>query len=159
MKRKLFSMTGASAIALALVFGLAGCATTEMHLEEGSLILVIGDILPPPAAGRSQIEDGSYVCSRATILGGEEASDMLFGGGRITYKGKKYVPSRSTKSVAIRINNGKVTEIMAVNQGSGETQKSYATATTYYSISPVLVPSPEDLDKVTDFNEAKSMLH
>jgi hypothetical protein len=160
MKRRLFGMAGVLAVALALVFGLAGCATTEAHLEEGSVVLVIGDILPPPAAGKAQIADGSYVCSRATILEGEELMDTLLGGGtRITYKNTRYIPSRTTKSVAIRINNGKVTEIMAVDQGQGETRKTYATATTYYSVSPVLVPSPEDLDKVSDFNEAKSMLH
>jgi hypothetical protein len=159
MKRKLF---GIMEVCVGLtLFSLMGCATTEeVHLEEGSVVLVIGDILPPPADGQAQIKDGSYVCSRATILKGEETEIVLLGSKRvITYKNKRYVPSSTTKSVAIRINNGKVTEIMAIQQGRGETQKTYATATTYYSVSPVLVPSPEDLDKVTDFNEAKSMLH
>jgi hypothetical protein len=87
---------------------------------------------------------------------------MIFGGERITYNNTKYVkPGKSgTKSIAIRINGGKVTEILAVQQGQGETARTYATATTYYSVEPpVWIPSAADFDKAADFNEARSMIH
>jgi hypothetical protein len=149
-------------LAAGLVFGiLAGCATTEIN-PEGSLVISIGDVLPPPSPGDSLIADGSYICSRAEILTLPTMTDMILGGERITYKNTAYVkPGKSgTKSVAIRINQGKVTEIMAVIQARGETRSTYATAAQYYSVeTPVLIPSSADLDKTSDFNEAKSMIH
>jgi hypothetical protein len=160
MKRKLFNMSGALAVMLTFMV-LAGCATTEVR-PEGSLVIKIGDILPPPAPGESQVADGSYVCSRAEILRLPSLTDTIFGGERITYQNTAYVkPGKAgTKSVAIRINQGKVTEIMAVQQGRGETARTYATATVAYSVeTPVWIPSGADLDKASDFNEAKSMLH
>lgn len=159
MKKKLFSIAGVC-VGLTL-FSLMGCATTEV-MPEGSLVIKIGDVLPPPAPGNPQIADGSYVCSRAEILRLPGLSDQIFGGERITYNNTKYVkPGKSgTKSVAIRISSGKVTEIMAVQQGQGETKTTYATATVYYSVeTPVWVPSGADFDKASDFNEAKSMIH
>ncbi|MDR2070003.1 MAG: hypothetical protein LBP81_01100 [Treponema sp.] len=159
MKRKLFN-NAVVCVGLTL-FSLMGCATTEVN-PEGSLVITIGDVLPPPASGNSQIADGSYVCSRAEILRLPSLQDQIFGGERITYNNTKYVkPGKSgTKSVAIRISSGKVTEIMAVQQGKGETAKTYATATVYYSVeTPVWIPSSADFDKASDFNEAKSMLH
>ncbi|MDR0410309.1 MAG: hypothetical protein LBH18_07960, partial [Spirochaetaceae bacterium] len=118
--------------------------------------------LPPPNPSEKQIADGSYVCSRAEILRLPSLYDLILGGERITYDNTQYVkPGKSgTKSVAIRINSGKVTEIMAVQQGQGETARTYATATVYYSVeTPVWIPSGADFDKVSDFNEAKSMIH
>ncbi|GMO50709.1 MAG: hypothetical protein Ta2B_31000 [Termitinemataceae bacterium] len=49
---------------------------------------------------------------------------------------------------------------MAVRQGQGETQRTYATAPTYYSVETLVwIPSAADFDKTADFNEAKSMIH
>jgi hypothetical protein len=161
MKRKLFYMAGALAVLMLALMVLAGCTTTEVR-PEGSLVVKIGDVLPPPNPGESQIADGSYVCSRAEILTLPSLTDLIFGGERITYQNTAYVkPGKAgTKSVAIRINQGKVTGIMAVRQGQGETARTYATATVFYSVeTPVWVPSGADLDKASDFNEAKSMLH
>jgi hypothetical protein len=152
---------GIIVIGAVIGLGLTGCATTEIR-PEGSLVIKIGDVLPPPNPGDTQIADGSYVCSRAEILTLPVLMNHIFGGERITYNNTAYVkPGKSgTKSVAIRINQGKVTEIMAVQQGKGETVTTYATATVYYSVeTPVFVPSAADFDKAADFNEAKSMIH
>jgi hypothetical protein len=160
MKNKVF-IFGMLAMALTLGLVLAGCATTEIN-PEGSLVINIGDVLPPSKAGQPQVADGSYVCSRAELLRLPVIFDMIFGGERLIYKNTAYIKTgkAGTKSVAIRINQGKVTEIMAVRQGQGETKNTYATATTYYSVqTPVWIPSGADLDKVSDFNEAKSMIH
>jgi hypothetical protein len=148
-------------VAAIFSFSLAGCATTEVR-PEGSLVIKIGDVLPDPEPGSAQIADGSYVCSRAEILTAPDIMDMLLGGERITYNNAVYKkPGKSgTKSVAIRINQGKITEIMAVQQGRGETRQTYATATVFYSVeTPVFIPSAADFDQVADFNEAKAMLH
>ena len=165
MKRILFSIA-VVCVGLTL-FSLMGCKTTEFVLPEGSFVTSIGDLVPPPKPGSPKIADGSYVCSRAEILTLPAGLfglllDKIFGGEKITYKNAKYKkPGKSgTKSVAIRINAGKVTEIMAVQQGQGETARTYATATRYYSVErPVWIPSGADLDRVSDFNEARSMIH
>ena len=161
VKRTLFGMAGALVLLSALGLVLAGCATTEVR-PEGSLVIKIGDVLPPPEPDTPQIADGSYVCSRAELLRLPSLMDMIFGGERISYNNTMYVkPGKAgTKSVAIRINQGKVTEIMAVQQGQGETRTTYATATTYYSVeTPVWIPSGADFDQASDFNEARSMIH
>jgi hypothetical protein len=157
MKRKFF---GIASVCVGLtLFSLIGCKTTEIK-SEGSLVIRIGDELPPPEPGNVQIEDGSYVCSSAQFLRGQSLSEMIFGGKRVIYKGNKYIPTGDKKSVAIRINKGKVTEIMAVKQGKGETASTYATATEYYSVEGLVwVPSGADLDKASNFNEAKAMIH
>ncbi|MDR2740183.1 MAG: hypothetical protein LBB68_10200 [Treponema sp.] len=150
---RLVSFLGIVAIGAVIGLGLAGCATTEVR-PEGSLVIKIGDLLPPPNPGDTQIADGSYVCSRAEILKLPSLMDGIFGGERITYSNTRYVkPGKSgTKSVAIRINQGKVTEIMAVQQGQGETSKTYATSTVFYSVeTPVWVPSGADFDKAARF--------
>jgi hypothetical protein len=156
MKRKLFNIEALLAVLLAMGICLAGCAT-ESSLPKESLIIRIGASLPTPEPGSPQIADGSYVCSRAALL--SQPALLSFGYRYYVYNGTKYVPI-GTKSVAIRINQGKVTEIMAVQQGQGETASTYATATRYYSVtSPVLIPSAAYFDKMSDFNEAKAMLH
>ncbi|GHV54344.1 hypothetical protein AGMMS49579_14730 [Spirochaetia bacterium] len=158
MRKKGFVL-GMLAITLTFGFVLAGCATTEVH-PEGSLVLQIGDVLPPPNPGDSQIEDGSYVCSRAEILVLPTLVDMIFGGERIIYNNTKYKKQpRGTKPVAIRINNGKVTEMLAVQDGQGFTSAQLLEKTTRSVETPVWISSAADLDKTVDFNEAKSMIH
>jgi hypothetical protein len=61
-----------------------------------------------------EIADGSYVCSHAQILGTQTLVDMI-SGQFIEHNGKKY-GVRGMKSVAIRIGNGKIREIIAVVQ-------------------------------------------
>jgi hypothetical protein len=138
-------------LAVVLVFGLGFSSCATLMATEGAIIMAIDDALP-------EIEDGSYVCSRAQIYGPQTLQNLFFGK-FIEHNGKKYALIGANKSVAIRIANGKVREIMAVVQGQGETQRTYATATQYFSVEPVMIPSVDALDRVSDFNEAKAMLH
>jgi hypothetical protein len=156
MAKKSFVM-GMLAAGLAFM-SLTGCATRAINTE-GKIILSIGDVVPPPTSGDSPIADGSYVCSRAGMLESPGILSMIFGGGRIIYKDKGYMQLNS-KSVAIRINGGKVTEIMAFKQATVGSADASARPAEYYSVTnPVLISSSADLDKVSDFNEAKSMIH
>jgi hypothetical protein len=119
---------------------------------ENTMIFGIDDSVP---AG---IADGSYVCSSAKTLERIVFFKIYLGGQYYVYKTNKYYIV-GTKPVAIRVSGGKIREILAVSQGRGETARTYATATTFFTIAPVIIPELSALDKVSDFNEAKSMLH
>ena len=153
MTKKIAWKLSFMAVAVGFVLSSMGCATMLMKESTAdTMIFGIDDSVP---AG---IADGSYVCSRARILEFIYWFRIHLGGQYYVYKTNKYAIA-GTKSVAIRVSGGKVREILAVSQGRGETAQRYATATTFYTVWPIIIPELSALDKVSDFNEAKAMLH